>query len=284
MAKTSAKKTVHFQHFSSLSAMVLAVNNPFVNPDNTRLMDSLKNKNGFDWFGMRGCFDEVVETVTRAQAKTDRFDSFLGTLSANLPRAEGIRRTIKRGDNGDELDIHAVMRGNTDRAWSSMARKVKRGSGLLRVAVDIGGNAGTDADRLTWRGVAGATLAHIASKAGYSVEIVAGFAVTNSALDHSTLVSTTTLKPHNAAINPAMLASTVCLTGYFRTLGFQAIVKAADDAGREANHNLGNSLSLAGLLPPSPKVAQVIVDSHVMSEQSARDWVKQSIQLLGGKS
>lgn len=275
---------IHYQHFASLSAMSAAVDHPPARKINKTVSDKFVKQHGRDWYGMAGNFDIVESTIKAANAKDSikLVEKFMTDLSAHLPRAEGIRRQIRRGDSGDDIDIHAVNRGNIDRAWTSSRRTIKRGSGLLRIVVDVGGNHTTNAERLAWRGVAGAALAGVTSKAGYAVEIVAGFAIRKFKRDGSVLVSTTVIKPYNAAANTALVASTVCLSGYLRTLGFKAIVKAADDDDADADANLGHAIALDGVLPASPKVAQIVVSASVRDELSAREWIGQNIQLLGG--
>lgn len=274
----------HYQHFASLSAMSAAVDHPLARQTNKRVSDNFMKQHGRDWYGMAGGFKEVEATIKAANVKDSikLVENFMAALSAKLPRAEGIRRQIRRGDSGDDIDIHAVNRGNMDRAWTSSRRTVKRGTGLLRIVVDVGGNSITNAERLAWRGVAGAALAGVTSKAGYAVEIVAGFAIRKFKRDGSMLVSTTVIKPYNAAANTALVASTVCLSGYLRTLGFKAIVKAADDDDADADDSLGHAIALDGVLPASPKVAQIVVSARVRDESSARAWIEQNIQLLGG--
>ena len=274
----------HYQHFASLSAMSAATENPLARQTNKTVSDNFMRLHGRDWYGMAGDFDAVEATIKAANAKDsiELVEKFMAALSAKLPRAEGVRRQIRRSDSGDDIDIHAVNCGNMDRAWTSSRRTIKRGTGLLRIVVDVGGNHTANVEQLAWRGVAGAALAGVTSKAGYAVEIVAGFAIRNFKRDGSVLVSTTVIKPYNAGANTAVLASTVCLSGYLRTLGFKAIVKAADDNDADADANLGHAIALDGVLPASSKVAQIVVSARVRDESSARAWIEQNIQLLGG--
>lgn len=212
--------------------------------------------------------------------------SFHDRMAASLPRAEGHTRTKRRGAMGDELDIHTVYRGACDRAWTSSSRTVKRGSGILRLVIDIAANACTDADSLRWRGIAGLALSEVMSKAGYSVEIIAAFAVQNYTGRRASrrMTCSTVVKPRTSQADLGLLAATVALPAFFRTLGFAAICVEADRNKSTVDDGLGQYLDVSGVLPVPDKVTQLFVDGAVMSEQTAVNWVRQSVQLLQGVS
>lgn len=211
--------------------------------------------------------------------------SFHDRMAASLPRAEGHQRTKRRGAIGDELDIHAVNRGACDRAWSYASRSIKRGSGILRLVIDICANGSTSADSLRWRGIAGLALAEVMSKAGYSVEIVAAFAVSRYDYHNSrNLTCSIVVKPRTSQADLGLLAATVALPAFFRTLGFAAICIEADRNKVSVDSGLGHYLDVSGVLPVPDKVTQLFVDGSVCSEQKAVEWVRQSVVLLQGVS
>jgi hypothetical protein len=169
------------------------------------------------------------------------------------------RRKLVRADQGDSLDIHAVNRGALDRAWSTVKRRAALGTGLIRIVVDICGNADMSADQLKWRGLAALALSRAMTKAGYSVEIVAGQAGGGGFNRREEIgVVTTTIKPRYANVDTATLASAVVMTGFFRFLGFLAIIKQADECGWDVNSGLGHDVSLHTVMPPAEKIAQVV--------------------------
>ena len=235
-----------------------------------------------DWHGIRGganaCAAALVKGYPEGEAKIDRLHD---GLAAHLPRAIGIGRTLRRGDNGDMLDIHAVNRGDIGRAWLKRQRELKRGKSALQLCVDVGGNSDKSADQLTWRGVAGICLSEIMSKAGYSVELVACFAIDGPCdRNQDNAVISVVVKPAGIVADRGLLAASLCLTGFFRTLGFAAICRAADSVDKEVNDGLGHHLNADGMLPVNPRMTQVIVPSSIYNEATAREWIKQTILLL----
>ena len=205
--------------------------------------------------------------------------AFHDKISATLPRAIGHHRAIVRGDMGDHLDIHMVNSGRVDRAWTSSKRRLKKGSGILRLCIDLGANANTNAEDMQWRGVAGITLAEIMGKAGYSVEIVGCFAVCETPVDMTISI---TLKPRTSQADFGLLAATACLPGFFRTLGFAAIIRENDNQRRRADKILGHYVDVSGLLPVPERVTQLFVPGTIHNEATATEWINQTIKLLHG--
>jgi hypothetical protein len=278
--------TTHFTHYASVADMHHDAHKPFKINKNAELVHSyLSGENrgpSVSWYGMDGGAPAVLKALTdgfpEGEAKVDAFRSEIVT---SLPRALGHHRAKQRGEFGDELDIHSVYRGALDKAWTSSVRRIRKGTGVLRLVIDIGGNAHTCADELQWRGVAGMSLAEVMSKAGYSVEIVAAQAVNSPAKGINT-VSTCIVKPRSSQVDKGLLAATVCLPGFFRVLGFSAIVRACDNADKTADSGLGQYLAVSGMLPVPDKVTQLCVPGTVMNKKSALTFVRESVELLQG--
>jgi hypothetical protein len=216
------------------------------------------------------------------QAGADTIERLALALAVKLPAAVGIGRRLVRGMEGDELDIHAVNRGDIGRAWSSRKRLVKTGKSAVRLCVDIGGNAGADADALRWRGIAALVMSQLLHKAQYKTEIIACFAV-KGGIEYrreERLTISCIVKPFAARADLPLLAASVALTGFFRTLGFAAICKAADDAGGTVDDGLGQYLDITGALPVADNVTQLIVPQSINNENEALDWINQTVSLL----
>lgn len=205
--------------------------------------------------------------------------AFHDKIAATLPRAIGHHRTLVRGDMGDHLDIHAVNRGQIDRAWTSSKRRLKKGSGILRLCIDLCADGSTSAKDMQWRGVAGIALAEIMGKAGYSVEIVGCFAIKETPANMTISV---TLKPRTSQADFGLLAATACLPGFFRTLGFAAIIRENDNQKRRTASGLGYYVDVSGLLPVPERVTQLFVPGTIHNETVATEWVNQTIKLLQG--
>ena len=279
--------TNHFLHFASVSDLRHDASLPCRHSLNTEHIASYlseKNQGGGDmrWYGIEGGAPAVLKALVSGYPAGERkVEAFRNEIVASLPRALGHHRAKQRGEFGDELDIHSVYRGALDKAWTSSVRRIRKGTGVLRLVVDIGGNAHTSANELQWRGVAGMSLAEVMSKAGYSVEIVAAQAVADPAKQINTIMSCV-IKPRSSQVDKGLLAATVCLPGFFRVLGFASIVRNCDNAGLIADGGLGHYLAVSGLLPVPDKVTQLCVPGEVMDKNSALNFVRESVTLLQG--
>jgi hypothetical protein len=244
-----------------------------------------RSQGGNSWYGVEN-LERVKHLIREGYPEgAAKVDSLYETIAPSLPRAVDFRRRRVRSDQGDSLDIHAVNRGALDKAWETIKRRPHTGSGLVRIAVDICGNAYVRAEQLQWRGIAALALSRAMSKAGYSVEIVAGQSGANAfsgSKKHGTI--TCTVKPRYASIDTATLAASLCLPGFFRYLGFASIVRQADDLGLDACLGLGRAVKLETLLPVPEKIAQVIVPETVSDQLSAIEWVNGAVHMLQGSS
>jgi hypothetical protein len=239
--------------------------------------------NARNWYGVES-LAKVKEILQQGYPEGAALvDTLYDAVAPTLPRAVDFRRRIVRADQGDELDIHAVNRGALDKAWTVAKRKARMGTGLIRIAVDICGNSYVSAEQLRWRGVAALALSRAMTKAGYSVEGVAGQSG-KQAIQGSCLLTTitVTVKPRYAALDTATLAASICLPGFFRYLGFASIIKQADDLGCDVSSGLGQAVKLESVLPVPERIAQVVVPETVSSQESAVKWIKEALAMLQG--
>lgn len=276
-------------HYSSVSEMEHDVHRAMFRSANTHkqaLVEQGKLGGGVSWYGIEGGVDAVKRTLIEGyQDGATMVDKLYDAIAPSLPRAVDFRRKPIRGDQGDTLDIHAVNRGDLAKAWTRTTRKANTGTGLVRIAVDICGNAYVTAEQLKWRGVAALALARAMVKAGYSVEIVAGQSG-KGAFSSSDAIGTitVTVKPRYTPLDTATLAATVCLPGFFRYLGFLSIIRQADDIGSDVRGGLGRAVKLESALPVPEKIAQVIVPETIDNEQRAVAWIKEALTLLQGST
>jgi len=107
----------------------------------------------------------------RFDAGVDRIERLTEKIVAPAPTS--VARKLRRGAEGDELDLARVWDGELDTAWT-MARRtpVPKASRVL-VVVRVNAMAFIKADVLAWRGVAALALADRLEAAGYVVRIAA---------------------------------------------------------------------------------------------------------------
>lgn len=244
--------------------------------------DSWKREQGETWYGVR-TINEALQCFERGYVRgAEMVDKLYDTVAPSLPRAVDFRRKLTRSDQGDSLDIHAVNRGALDKAWTVAKRSPMLGTGIIRITVDIAANAGTHAQSMQWRGVAALALSRALTKAGYSVEIVAGCVTRGVQTARPDLMHLVTcvVKPRHAAVDLATLASAVALPAFFRVPCFAALVRIADDMGGQADDGLGCCMKLESVLPVPEKVMQVVAQEWINSEESALKWVRDQIALI----
>lgn len=271
-------------HFDSVHAAVSNVHRMYKNGKNERThRTNMSSHDSLSWYGVEGGSKAVLNCLENGFPEgAFRIDGFLESIDARLPIATGVNRMLVRGDQGDHLDIHAVYRGTMDKAWTSSKRRLKKSTGQIRICVDICANAGTSADALTWRGVAGAAMARILEKARYSVEITACMALRDFLENNapSTFTMTTVVKPKAGRVDIDRLACTIGLAGFFRVVGFASATHAVDDMDQIASANLGWYADVSGLLPPDEKTTTLWVPQSVVNSESAMTWINDTIKLL----
>ena len=273
-------------HYSTVSELRHEAGQRMKRDYNEARRHKYMTSNNDQWLGVKGGAAAAVEALTKGYPEGERaVTAFHEQIKADLPRAEGHHRAKRRGAFGDELDVHAVNRGQLDRAWTSSTRAVRKGTGILRLVVDVGANGGTSADELRWRGIAGLSLSEVMSRAGYSVEMVAAFAVQGINHDrraNSRMMFSCVVKPRGVQPDYGLLAATVALPAFFRTLGFTSIIRACDRQDVPVDDGLGPYLDVSGVLPVPDKVTQLCVPQSVISESTAAEWVKLTVKLLQG--
>lgn len=125
------------------------------------------------------------------------------------------RRRLVRTDSGDSVDIHAVWRGQLDKAWSKAVRRNTRGPQRVDLVANMLCSGGDEATVLAWRGAAAVAIADRLTAAGYAVRIVVGF---GGRCTGATVNCRITVKDHGGPLDEATAAS-VIMPGFFRALG-----------------------------------------------------------------
>jgi hypothetical protein len=196
-----------------------------------------------------------------------------------------IRRRRERADQGAELDIHAVYRGDLSRAWTRSRRKASSTARSISLVIDLAANCDITADQLFWRGAAALRLVSALTDAGYSVAVfgvAAGQGVdTESTVNVCQMVS---IKDEDQPLDLDRLAALTAMPGFFRTSLFVGIVKCADLAGKHACGSLGyaNQKHLAAGVALLPIPQNVIVQEPVLDQKSAEAWIDKVLAQLEG--
>lgn len=196
-----------------------------------------------------------------------------------------IRRRRERADQGAELDIHAVYRGDLSRAWTRSRRKASATARSISLVIDLAANCNITADQLFWRGAAALRLVSALTDAGYNVGIFG--AAAGEGVDVEGKVNTcqiVSIKDEDQPLDLDRLAALTAMPGFFRTSLFVGIVKCADLAGKVVDYSLGyaNTKHLAAGVAVLPIPQNVIVQEPVLDQQSAEAWIDKVLGELEG--
>lgn len=275
------KKIVHYR---SVSELLNTSKTPMKLSKNREAWEHHKTaRRDPDWYGIAGTAADCEKIIVAGwPVALDRMGTLSAHLSAKLPQAEGVARKIVRSDSRGRLDIHAVNSGRLSVAWVSKQRTVTRAPLPVQIIVDVADHAGVGSDSLLWRGVAAMTLSQMLQKAGYLVGIQAAVPVvtnTKTPIDALVLVD---VKPIGQRLDMTTLSSTIGFPGFFRSLGFFAVIKVADDCRQVIRNTIGAKINPTKLIEPSTQITQLIVPEKVTSEHTAREWLEECVNMLGG--
>lgn len=283
------------REFDSVGALTDYANGPVKRPANiTRRAEITRATSGEHtrklWLGVDGGYQAVNRLVEGGWADgAARVQAFADKLGAQAPTPRCVRRRIRRKDFGDELDIQAVYRGQLDRAWSVAERDQSVGVRNVTILAPMQGNCTAPDTVFFWRGAAVMCLAERLTAAGYNVEIIATYDV-HDATDcgRERFRYRATVKRADMPLDGASLAAVLALAGFKRITGFDAVIRLADEIGKDASPVLGTSMpweveegseEIGGLERAVPDGTPV-TGGGIGGESEALAWVTEQLRKL----
>ena len=200
-----------------------------------------------------------------------------------LSAPASVRRRRFKSDQGDELDMQAVWRGDLSRSWSRTRRANRVGSRSVTIVIDLCASAGVTSDRLFWRGASALRLAQLLTESGYSVALYGGFGGSRSdASGKLTVGQLAEIKSQDSPLDMDKLAALTAMSGFFRTSLFAGIHFACDQYGQDTDWGLGKPspehIKAAVKLLPVPQ--NVIIQKDVLNEKAANDWIDEALKQI----
>ncbi len=190
-----------------------------------------------------------------------------------------VRRRRIRADQGDEVDMQAVWRGDLSRAWTRTRRMSRPGTRSVSIVCNLACNWREDAKNLFWRGAAALKLAEELTLAGYSVAIYGGSAVRECAVDDLNLAQFVEIKAEDAPLDVSALAALVAMPGFKRTRFHANTCAIADEEGTTVVSHLGypdhDLVRKAVTMLPMPQSA--LVQPAVNSKEAAEKWIDEAL-------
>jgi hypothetical protein len=239
-----------------------------------------KRKSDRDWLGVSSVSELRSVLKNGYPAGVAKLEQI---TVGELPAPQDIRRRRVRSDQGDELDMQAVYRGDIGRAWTRTRRQSRNSVRSVSIVIDLCGNASVTSDQLFWRGAAGLRLANELTNAGYSVAVYgAAGAVRIDSTGNQRLAQFVEIKAEDAPMDMDRLASLTCLAGFFRTSLFTGIIWAADKVGKRVDYGLGQSTNeaLAEGIKALPIPQDAIIQPPVKNKAQAEAWLKSVLEQI----
>jgi hypothetical protein len=212
-----------------------------------------------------------------------------------VPAPVSLRRKVQRADQGDELDIHSVYRGDLSHAWTRRRRTQTRSRMSVRLVALLGGAHTVKAEELFWRGAAVAKLAELLEESSYRVEIIAAtWAIVDAfstPADTCEVGMAFVVKGAGDPLEVDQLAGVVCNAGFFRTHEFRSTYAAPTRALRKTQVGRdGKQIRLLGRTVDRSDLATkemqldadgtktITVPTSVSSLFAAREWIKEVLE------
>lgn len=239
-----------------------------------------RDDKGRHWLGV----DNVPQLrKTLAEGWPDGVAKLEQIALRDLASPASVRRRRIRGDQGDEVDMQAVWRGDLSRAWTRTRRQSRTGVRSITLVIDLCASWNVTADELFWRGASALRLASELLVSGYNVAIYG--ASGSASIDETNKVDCTQLieiKGEDSPFDIDRLAALTALPGFFRTHLFGGICFAADHANKRVDEGMGrprNELIAEGIkLLPVPQNA--FIQKDVLTKESAEQWIESVIQQI----
>lgn len=233
--------------------------------------DRFRDQRNDEWLGTS--VDDLNQRLTKGWPEGVRKLEQLATREIN---PVSIRRRRVRSDQGDELDMQAVYRGDLSRAWTR-TRRQSRAGGFRTVTLicNLSDSAGVKASELYWRGAAVLKLADALTAAGYGVGIY-GSVNTEQCSEDNTVSNCqfVEIKATDSPLDLSQLAALTAMPGWFRTRGFAGIITACDLAGKRYCSSLGRpKAAMIGQYAAMLGLSNAFIQGKVNSKESAEAWI-----------
>jgi hypothetical protein len=194
-----------------------------------------------------------------------------------------VRRRRFKSDQGDELDMQAVWRGDLSRSWTRTRRQNRVGSRSVSIIINIGDNCGADSTKLFWRGASALKVAEQLSQAGYNVAL---YGVSScQGIDSSgkqKLAQFVEIKSEDSPLDMDKLAALTAMPGFFRTSMFAGICFATSKVGKDTDDGLGRNWheGVEQCLKTLPIPQNAIIQEPVLSKDAAEKWIDKVLQQI----
>lgn len=211
-------------------------------------------------------------------AALPRIEALATKITAKVAEPLDVRRKLRRGPMGDELDIHAVNAGNLPKAWTARKRTVARAPAPIRLICNVVYNCTSSPEVFFWRGAVALALVRALRKKGYRTAISgAGLLCGPYETRKLDYMARFDALRYGEAIDTARLAAVLCSSGMLRHTIFHTVLTTpATVSGGFGYAPDDDRLALAivntGVFPSTAEERLVIPD--VGNERAAGEWLE----------
>ena len=276
-------RAAHVHVFDSVADMVEQSNVPAhaaQDPDNVRRI--MRRDSGDDWtYGKLkdgATYDNAM--LTGWTEALPQIEALAARVSPKVAAPLDVRRKLRRGPEGDELDIHAVNAGNLPKAWTARKCAMSRAPAPIRILTGVVYNSASDGEDFFWRGAVALALVRALRKKGYRTAI-SGVGVMRSpyttqpraGLDYAARFDALR---YGEAIDTARLAAVLCSPAMLRHTVFRCVLTTPacvnDGFGYAPDDStVAERIVTCGAWPQTAEERLVIPD--VRNERTAGEWL-----------
>lgn len=231
------------------------------------------------WYGAP-TFDEAAKRIKSGWAEGASRLEEIATKQIDL---QSVRRRRTRSDQGDEIDMQAVWRGDLSRAWTRTRRQMRSGGvRTVTLVCQLVASANVSSDDLFWRGASALKLADELTTAGYNVAIYAVCTTRDSgASKRINTAQFTEIKASDMPLDLSALAALTAMPAYFRSTMFAGICVAADLAGDDADSGYGCPLySGAQEAAASLGLENAFFQGNITDKEQAEKWIDSVLEQI----
>lgn len=166
---------------------------------------------------------EAIEATVR-QGWADgvaKVQDLANELRNAIPEAEDITPKFQWMDEGDELDMHRVWDGELERSWYGRDQGIGPAPRVIRLLTPMGGSAGMSQEKMFWVGAGALVLTDALERAGYRCELTSYNSCNHYGGSKHHHIAEVTLKRSDDYVPLASLAAGLCLTAWYRAIGFR---------------------------------------------------------------
>lgn len=230
-----------------------------------------------DWLGA----PSVGEMNARLQQGWAEGVERLMALPCREAEAQSIRRRRFRAEQGDEVDMQSVWRGDLARAWTRTRREKRVSARTINIVCNVGALFNVPSSDLFWRGASVLRVTAALIEAGYNVGIYGGQC--SDGVDDAKKVHVgqiVEVKAPDSPLDLSNLASVLCMAGVFRTALFAGKVVACDAIDRDVTYGLGVSTDALATIGADLGLANMIYQGFVNDQASAEAWIAEALRIV----